>query len=95
MNKKAFLIAAASVFAFSGSAFAQDNDAGVTMSTDPARAEQIEQHANEISSHAQMQGTQGMQEESKDKSQMHGKHHHHHHGKKGAGMEHSSGAMPQ
>lgn len=70
MNKVSLAVLI-SLSALTGAAYAQTEN-GITMSTDPQKAEQFEQHAQEVQ--AQQQATQSMPMQMKDHSKMH--HHH-------------------
>jgi hypothetical protein len=77
MNKKLSLAVAISFGMLTGAAFAQGTDTGVTMSTDPARAKQVEQAAQAIQSR---QSTESTSSSSTMKKPMH--HHRAHTGGK-------------
>jgi hypothetical protein len=77
--KKVSLLLAALTVALAGSAFAQGS-AGVTSSTDPARAAAVERHAAEL--RANTQTTAPAADKTRNTSRHHGKKHHaRHHGK--------------
>ena len=74
--KKASLAILVSLAALSGAAYAQTDNAGVTVSTDPAKAADVEQRAQDLQS--RQESMQSMPMEHQHKPMMH------HHKKKAA-----------
>jgi predicted transcriptional regulator len=70
--KKVSLALLVSLSALTGAAYAQDN--GITMSTDPARAADVEQHAQELQSRQEsMESAESAKPAMHHKSMMHHK----------------------